>query len=82
MASRSLFVRRPGAGGTPLPLLDYEPLSWELWIADASDREGAATLCQRSPLWILPTMVSMWSGPPAAGSFSTHTRTDGRIFTR
>lgn len=30
------FVRRKGAGGEPQPMLDYEPLSWELWIADAA----------------------------------------------
>ena len=34
------FVRRPGAGGTPTPLLEFEPSTWQLWIADAKSGEA------------------------------------------
>lgn len=30
------FVRRPGAGGAPSSMLEYQPLTWELWTADAA----------------------------------------------
>jgi dipeptidyl aminopeptidase/acylaminoacyl peptidase len=37
---RIAFVRRPGGGGTPMPLLTFEPNYWELWVADVASGEG------------------------------------------
>lgn len=37
---RIAFVRRPGGGGAPAPLLQFEPNTWELWVADARTGEG------------------------------------------
>ena len=38
--TRIVFVRRPGNGGTPEPILEQRPQAWALWIADAGSGEG------------------------------------------
>lgn len=39
---RLAFVRRPGDGGPPRPLLTRTPQPWSIWVANAADGSGRA----------------------------------------
>lgn len=45
--TRLAFVRRPGAGGSPQPVLEQRPQAWSIWTAQLSS--GAGRMLWRSP---------------------------------
>ncbi len=68
---RIAFVRRPGAGGSPEPILEPRPQAWSLWTADASTGEGQ--LLWKSPLTL------RGSPPSTHGGTNLHWANAGRI---
>ncbi len=69
---RSLvFVRRPGAGGAPQPILERRHQPWALWTADAAT--GAARR-----VWTAPETLE-GSPPSTQGRYNLHWAARGRI---
>ncbi len=68
---RIAFVRRPGAGGTPEPILEQRASAWSIWTADAVSGEGRQ-------LWKSPFTLR---GSPATtqGGTNLHWAAGGRI---
>jgi dipeptidyl aminopeptidase/acylaminoacyl peptidase len=65
------FVRRPGRGGAPEPLLGLRPDPWSIWVADAST--GAAREVWKSPDTLLGSF------PRTAGQANLHWAAGGRL---
>lgn len=68
---RIAFVRRPGAGGTPEPILEQRPQAWAIWTADATTGDG-------QPLWKSP-LTLLGSPPTTHGGTNLHWAAAGRI---
>ena len=66
-----VFVRRPGAGGTPPPVLERRPQPWALWTADAASGEARE-------LWKAPATLR-GSPPGTEGGVNLHWAAGGRI---
>ncbi len=65
------FVRRPGVGGAPEPVLERRPQAWSIWIANATTGEGRM-------LWQSP--FSLRGSPPTThGGTNLHWGASGRI---
>ncbi|MGD0142759.1 MAG: DPP IV N-terminal domain-containing protein, partial [Rhizomicrobium sp.] len=66
-----LFVRRPGDGGPPRPILTQTPDPWSIWIADAQTGEGHL-------VWQSPDTL-LGSYPDAPGEANLHWAAGNRI---
>ncbi|MGA9342459.1 MAG: prolyl oligopeptidase family serine peptidase [Rhodanobacteraceae bacterium] len=65
------FVRQPGNGGAPQPILVQTPQPWSIWIADATSGSGRA-------VWQSPdTLVG--SFPETAGNANLYWAADSRL---
>jgi dipeptidyl aminopeptidase/acylaminoacyl peptidase len=64
-------MRRPGAGGTPEPILEQRPTPWALWTADATT--GDARLLWKSPDTLRGSI------PSTQGGVNLHWAAGGRI---
>jgi dipeptidyl aminopeptidase/acylaminoacyl peptidase len=69
--TRLVFVRRPGSGGAPEPVLEQRPQPWALMIADVAD--GTARERWRAPLTL------RGSPPTTEGGVNLHWAAKGRI---
>ena len=68
---RIAFVRRPGNGGAPEPILEQRPQAWSIWTADAATGEG-------QQLWKSP--FTLRGSPPSThGGTNLHWAAAGRI---
>ena len=69
--SKLVFVRRPGSGGEPQPVLQSRHQPWALWTADAATG-------QASQLWKAPETLR---GSPSGteGGYNLHWAARGRI---
>jgi dipeptidyl aminopeptidase/acylaminoacyl peptidase len=65
------FVRRPGRGGAPKPLLALHPEPWAIWVADVKSGKG-----QR--VWSSPETLE-GSFPQTAGGANLHWAAGGRL---
>ena len=66
-----LFVRRPGDGGPPRPILKQTPDPWSIWIADAQSGEGHL-------VWQSPNTL-LGSFPDAPGEANLNWAAGNRI---
>ena len=80
------FVRRPGDGGPPKPLLVQTPDPWSIWVADAATGDGHAGLAEPGDIAGLlsraPKATPICIGRRATASSSSPISTIGRIFIR
>ena len=68
---RIAFVRRPGTGGAPEPILEQRPQAWAIWTADAATGEARQ-------LWKSP--FTLRGSPPSThGGTNLHWAAAGRI---
>lgn len=58
--TRLVFIRRPGAGGAPEPLLEPRHSPWAIWVADA--RTGSATQLWKAPETLRGSVPSTHGG--------------------
>ena len=68
---RLAFVRRPGVGGAPVPILEPHHQPWSLWTADATTGAGAL-------LWSAPATLR-GSFPTTHGEANLHWAADDRV---
>jgi dipeptidyl aminopeptidase/acylaminoacyl peptidase len=68
---RIAFVRRPGEGGAPKPLLTQTPEPWSIWTADAATGEGHL-------VWQSPETL-LGSYPGTEGQANLHWAADNRL---
>ena len=68
---RIAFVRRPGSGGAPEPILEQRAQAWSIWTADAVTGEG-------KQLWKSPFTLK-GSPPSTEGETNLHWAAGGRI---
>jgi dipeptidyl aminopeptidase/acylaminoacyl peptidase len=68
---RIAFVRRPGNGGAPEPILERRAQAWSIWTADAATGEG-------QQLWKGPFTLR-GSPPTTHGETNLHWAAAGRI---
>ncbi|MCC7052968.1 MAG: S9 family peptidase [Gemmatimonadaceae bacterium] len=69
--TRLVFMRRPGAGGAPAPMLEAQPQAWALWIGDVA--RGTATELWRAPFTL------RGSPPSTEGGVNLHWAARDRI---
>jgi len=68
---RIAYVRRPGDGGAPQPLLAPHPEPWAIWVADVATGEG-------HQVWQSPETLE-GSYPETAGRANLHWAADDRL---
>src|SRR4030095_16952980 len=68
---RIVFVRRPGNGGAPEPVLEQRPQPWAIWTASATTGEGK--LLWKSPVTLRGSL------PSTQGGTNLHWASAGRI---
>ncbi len=69
--TRLVFVRRPGAGGAPLPVLEPRHSPWALWTADVASGDARV-------LWTAPQTLR-GSPPTTDGGINLHWAARDRI---
>ena len=69
--TKVVFIRRPGLGGSPSPMLENKYSPWSIWVADVSSNTA-------SKIWEAPKTMR-GSVPTTHGGFNLHWAAGNRI---
>jgi dipeptidyl aminopeptidase/acylaminoacyl peptidase len=69
--TKIVFIRRPGLGGSPSPMLENKYNPWSIWVADVSSNTA-------SKIWEAPKTMR-GSAPTTHGGFNLHWAAGNRI---
>jgi len=69
--TKIVFIRRPGLGGSPSPMLENKYNPWSIFVADVSSNTS-------SKIWEAPKTMR-GSAPTTHGSFNLHWAAENRI---